>query len=334
MGILEQHRLSLRLTPVPTGELFVATQLSSPIYAWKAGLFHEIFPGRGTLPTKENVRTWVRDGVREVFLDKTDVEAIRSNLETALVRATRGLSIGEPKENGTRALKLMALNLRSLYAQPHNDDSLMLQFQSTQNMGKFLLENRRLQAGFFHELANEPFHFTILQPMLSSLVLLGFLQSTHLFHEKEMETLFLTSYLKDIGMGLIPEDKYDVKGLSPEEQRLFTQHSEFSHDLLDGRVPLTKNQLNIIRHHHFLNEKLKQILSPDKSAPHEGEMVYGLESTLVSAADLVVAMTSARPYRSPITLFQGLELIRKMIADDHPQEFRALVVFLKQFFRN
>ena len=44
-------------------------------------------------------------------------------------------------------------------------------------------------------------------------------------------------------------------------------------------------------------------------------------------------MTSSRPYRQGLTTYQSLELIRKMIADDYPQEFRALVVYLRQFFK-
>ena len=63
-------------------------------------------------------------------------------------------------------------------------------------------------------------------------------------------------------------------------------------------------------------------------------MAFGLESTLVAVADVIVAMTSQRPYRQGLTVYQSLELVRKMIADEYPQEFRALVVYLRQFFRN
>jgi HD-GYP domain-containing protein (c-di-GMP phosphodiesterase class II) len=45
-------------------------------------------------------------------------------------------------------------------------------------------------------------------------------------------------------------------------------------------------------------------------------------------------MTNDRPYRRGQSLYQSLELIKKMMADDYPQEFKALVVFLKQFFKN
>ena len=330
---LIQHRLALKLRPVLIGELYLASKLSGPVYIWKEGLFVEAIPSSSEPPPKDSIQALMRGGHREVYLIESDIRNIRENLDFALVRVTRALSVGEPRENGARALKLMALNLTSLYDDPHDDELLMKQFQSTQNMGKFLIENKKLQATFFHDVAKENFHFTILQPMMSSILLLGFLQSTHMFHEREIETLFLTSYMKDIGIGIIPEEKYDIKGLNLSDQKLFAQHAEFSHDILEGRIPLTKNQLNIIRHHHFLNERLKKILHKSKHHGESDQMAFGLESTLVAVADILVAMTTNRPYRQNMTVFQSMELIRKMIADEYPQEFRALVVFLKNFFR-
>jgi HD-GYP domain-containing protein (c-di-GMP phosphodiesterase class II) len=60
----------------------------------------------------------------------------------------------------------------------------------------------------------------------------------------------------------------------------------------------------------------------------------GIESTLVAVFDILVAMTNDRPYRKGLSLYQSLEVIKKMMADEYPQEFKALVVFLKQFFKN
>lgn len=68
--------------------------------------------------------------------------------------------------------------------------------------------------------------------------------------------------------------------------------------------------------------------------PSVEAMGFGIESTLVAVTDILVAMTSQRPYRQSLTVYQSLELVRKMIADEYPQEFRALVVYLRQFFKN
>jgi HD-GYP domain-containing protein (c-di-GMP phosphodiesterase class II) len=330
---IDQHRLSLKLRPILVGELYLARKLRHPVFIFKNGTFYPVVNAE-SIPTKEQIQTLIKNSHKEVYIFPEDVGEIKKNLETALIKVTRSLSVGDPLENGTKDLKLLSLNLGGLYQNPHNDELLMLQFQSSQNLSKFLLENKKYQPYFFQNLIKENFHFTLSQPMLSSLLLLSFLQSIHLFHDKEVENLFLASYLKDIGIAMIPGDKYDLKTLTTRDQDLFADHADFSFDLLEGRIPLSKNYLTLIKHHHFLNDKMKELLQKEKKKKQEPEIIFGLESTLVAVFDILVAMTNDRPYRKGMSLYQALELIKKMMADDYPQEFKALVVFLKQFYKN
>lgn len=329
---MKQHRLGLKLRPILVGELYLARKLKHSVYVYKNGLFSPVM-NEGSVPSKELIGVLIKNQHKEVYIYPDDLTEIKKNLEGALTKLTRSLSVGDPVENGTKDIKLLSLNLGGLYQNPHSDELLMLQFQSSQNLSKFLLENKKFQSHYYHNLQKESFHFTVSQPMLSSLLLLSFLQSIHLFHDKEIENLFLASYLKDIGLSMIPEEKYDLKTLNDRDQDLFANHADFSSDLLDGRVPLSKNYLTIIKNHHFLNEKLKEIISKDKKGK-EPDTILGIESTLVSVFDILVAMTNDRPYRKGMTLFQSLELIKMMMADDYPQEFKALVIFLKQFYKN
>lgn len=329
---IDQHKLSLQLRPILVGELFLAKKLKKAAYIFKDQLFVEIIK-ESQVPTKDLITKLIKENIREVFISFEDYKDIKSQLEQALIKLTRSLSVGDPIENGTKHLKLLSLNMSGLYQDPHNDELLMLQVQSTQNLSKFLLENKKFQPNFFQNLTHENFHFTITQPLLSSVLLLSFLQAIHLFHDKEIESLFLTSYVKDLGFSIIPEMKYDQKILSPHDQNLFAQHADFSHDLLDGRIPLSKNYLNIIKYHHFLNDRMKEVITKEKRDHSNQDMVFGLEIVLVSVFDMLVAMTNPRPYRRPMSLYQSLEIIKRMIADDYPQEFKALVIFLKQFFR-
>jgi hypothetical protein len=328
----DQHRLSLKLRPILVGELYLARKLKHPVFIFKNGVFYPVV-NEGFLPSKDQINSLIKNFHREVYVYPEDIQEIKNNLESALIKVTRSLSVGDPIENGTKDLKLLSLNLGGLYQNLHNDELLMLQFQSTQNLSKFMLDNKKYQPLFFQNLIRENFHFTLSQPMLSSLLLLSFLQSIHLFHDKEVENLFLASYFKDIGIAMIPGDKYDLKTLTTRDQELFANHADFSFDLLEGRIPLSKNYLTIIKHHHFLNDKMKEFLQKEKKKKKEPEIIFGIESTLVSVFDILVAMTSDRPYRKGMSLYQSLELIKKMMADDYPQEFKALVIFLKQFYK-
>lgn len=329
----DHHKLSLKLRPVLVGELYLARKLKHPVYIFKDGVFLPVIP-EGAVPNKDQINGLIKNLHKQVYVYREDLDLIKKNLETALIKITRSLSVGDPLENGTKDIKLLSLNMGGLYQNPHSDELLMLQFQSSQNLTKFLMENKKHQSYFFQSLARENFHFTVAQPMLSSILLLSFLQSIHLFHDKEVENLFLASYLKDIGISLIPDIKYDEKTLTKKDRDLFASHADFSFDLLEGRIPLSKNYLNIIKHHHFLNDRIKNLLDKDHKADPDNEMIMGLESTLVAVFDILVAMTNARPYRKDLSLYQSLEVIKRMMADEYPQEFKALVIFLKQFFKN
>lgn len=328
-----QNRIALKLGPIFVGELYLSRKLKNPVYIFDNGLFIKVIEAE-SIPTKEQIINLTKRNFKEVYIHSEDAETIKKNLQTALLKITRSLSVGDPVENGTKDLKLLSLNLGGLYKNPHSDDLLMLQFQSSQNLSKFLLENKKYQSSLFQNLAKENFHFTLTQPILSSMLLLSFLQSIHLFSDREIENLFLTSYLKDIGLSMIPSDKYDLNTLSKRDKELFADHADFSFDLLQGRVPLSKSYLNIIKNHHFLNDKMKDIILKNPYDHSETQLIFGIETTMVSIFDMLVAMISDRPYRKGMTLFQAMEIIKKTMADEYPQEFKALVIFFRQFFKN
>ncbi len=331
------HRLNLKLKPILVGELHLARKLEYPVYIFRDGVFVPVI-NEGTVPSKDQITKLIKNSYKEVFVYESDKEQIKSNLRSALVKITRSISLGDPLENGTKGIKLLTMNLANLYSNPHDNELLTVQFQNSQNLSKFFLENKKILPIIFQNqfkgLSQNNFHFTLSQPMLSSILLLAFLQSSHLFHEKEIENLFLTSYLKDIGYSIIPESKYDLKTLSSKDKDLFANHANFSFDLLEDRIPLAKNYLEIIRNHHFLNDRIKAIALGNRHFANNDEMMMGLESTLVAVFDILVAMISERPYRRALSLYQSLEVIKRMMADEYPQEFKALVVFLKNFFKN
>lgn len=133
-----QHRLNLRLKSILAGELFLARKLNNPVYIFQNGAF-QVFLDQGTIPDKEQIGELIKTGHREVFVFPDDHERIKNNLQQALIKVTRSLSVGEPTENGSKNIKLLSLNMGELYSNPHSDDLLMLQFQSTQSLSKFLI---------------------------------------------------------------------------------------------------------------------------------------------------------------------------------------------------
>lgn len=327
---IERHRLPLELRPLFVGQLSITDALRKSAYAFQDGSFIKVLsPNEGI--TSDFIRSYARDISSEIFIHESDFNELHEQLRERLLKLTRSLSIGDPKKNSAKHAHLLSLQMSNLYQDPFNDELLSGQFQSGQNLSSLLLNNKDIHKGLYHSVAKQGHHYTIAQPMLSSILLLSFLQSTGLFSEKETQSLFMASYFKDIGMSFIPREKFELADLNDFDRKVFSEHAENSMKILAGRTPLAGNHLELIKNHHYLNYKIQALAANAKYIPSEG-VISGVESAMVSAIDILVAMTSHRPYRKAASIYQALELLKKVLTDEHPQEFRSLVIFLKQFF--
>ena len=135
-SFVDHHKLSLKLKPILVGELHLAKKLNNPAYIFRSGLFIPII-NEGSTPTRDIINTLIKNSFHEVFVFEDDLAEIKKNLETALIKITRSLSVGDPIENGTKDIKLLSLNLGGLYRNPHNDELLMLQFQTINPFSSF-----------------------------------------------------------------------------------------------------------------------------------------------------------------------------------------------------
>lgn len=327
---LEKHRLALKLRPIFVGQLSITDALRKSAYAFNDGTFLRVLmPNEGI--TADFIKTYAKETSSEIYIHDEDYAELNNRLSEKLVKLTRSLSIGDPQKNGAKHAHLLSLQMANLYHDPFNDQLLSSQFQSGQNLSNLLINNRDIHKSLYQSVTKQGHHYTIAQPLLSSILLISFIQSTGLFSEKEAQSLFMTSYFKDIGMSFVPREKFELAHLSDFDKKVFSDHSENSMKLLSGRVPLANHQLELIRNHHYLNYKIQALAANTKYVPKE-DLITGLESALLSALDILVAMTNDRPYRKASSAFHALELLKKVMSDDHPQEFKSLVVFLRQFF--
>ena len=131
-------------------------------------------------------------------------------------------------------------------------------------------------------------------------------------------------------MSFIPREKFELANLSDFDKKLFADHADNSMRILEGRLPFNQSQLNLIKNHHYLNYKIQSLANKDSYFAEE-EFLSGIESALMSSIDLLVAMTNDRPYRKADSPYKALELLKKVISDEYPQEFKALVLFIKNF---
>ncbi|MBT4790529.1 MAG: hypothetical protein HON90_03080, partial [Halobacteriovoraceae bacterium] len=254
MTPIQMHRLALKLKPIFIGRLFIIESLQHPGFHYDNGQFVKILESEEGI-TSEFISDFAKNYSREIFISNEDFNLLSSKLKEELTKLTRSLSIGDIKKNAIKHSNLLSMQMNSLYEDPYNDSLLTNQFQNSKNLSTLLLANKNIHKPVFENIKNSNYHYILTQPLLSSILLLSFIQSLKLFNEKEIEGLFLTSYFKDVGLSFIPREKFEQAHLSKFDKQFFSRHAENSMAILDGRVPLNTTQLNIIKNHHFLNYK-------------------------------------------------------------------------------
>lgn len=315
--------LPIRLRRVTPKELTVHETYLCPVYVQEKGLFTKVLQ-KSQLLDKDELKKILLSCNGRIYTDAQGQQDLIEYLQEELRSHSRKLSIGNPQDNARKIVTYLTLNSRYLYEDPTDDMKLNLQYQSARGLFYFLLANIDFHPTLYKEFIAQKFHYVIAQPFLSSLLLVGIMKQTRAFNDKEMESLFIASYFKDIGMGLLSKKMYDNPNLSNQEKEILKKHPKYSSQILAGRIPINSNGLKIIEGHHNVS-----VLNPDHKAAN---VISGVETTLVNVTDIIAAMISERPYRAAATLFSSLELVKNLMINNSPLEFKAIVSHFKRFF--
>lgn len=326
---LERHRLLLSLYKVPVERLIFLTSTSEPVYIYLSSSFFEVLKSNSKI-TLETVKDIFQQSNGSIYLHKKDYEKLLENMQSGLVKLARSMSMGSPLTNGKRNADALTMNLELLYKDPYSEKLLNTQIQSIKNFSTFLFSNKNIQNELYRHVEKSRANYIHSHPLLSSILLLSFFQEEKLFHEKEIQSLFIANYFKDIGLSFLPSEVLEKKVLTQDDKNLISIHAETSLDILKGRMQLTRNHMLLIKNHHYFNRIVKQKLGeelPDETT----QLVVGVETILLNAIDVIVAMTHKRPYREALTLFQALDFVKKVMPDEFSQEFKSLVQFINKF---
>ncbi len=324
--IIKRQKLPLKLVPIFVTKLALIDSLEENAYAFHEGLFRVVLE-EDEIILSDFIKEYISEVGEEIFISYKDYEILKEETTKELTRLTRSLSIGDIGRNSLKQTNLLTFQMDSLYADPFNNTLLNNQFQGAQNLTNVLLNTDSLDKTLYQKFDKLDHHYILKQPMVSSIMLLAFLKEIKTFSDRENESLFLTSYFKDIGMSFLSREVWNSSNLDEFNQSALSNHAENSLKILEGRIPLNKKYLNIIRNHNHLNAKVNNNISDEE------EIIYGAETVIVNAIDVLVAMINSRPYRSSYSPFKALEFLKILMADDYPQEYKAIVKFVLKFLQ-
>lgn len=329
MDIFRTSHLAMELIAVTIRELFYLQSSPVDIYVFRDSEFHRLIR-KGAYIDVKFIKKIIEDGHNNIFVRSKYrhllVEAQQENLRTL----ARSFSMGDSYENAKKLLNLVSLNLRYLFEDPTNDETLNLQYQSLKILFNFLFRYTKKHEDIYKYFVNQGHHYIFAQPFLSSLFLIGILKTAHIYSQKDIENLFITSYFKDIGMCAIPVEKFDEENLSDNDKEILSKHPINSVIILKGRLPLPPNFFEVIESHHGFS-LLKRELGTEPNFK-DNLQITGIETILVNITDIIAAMISTRPYREAESLYDALKLVSEMISPQYPTEFKLIVGYFRNFF--
>jgi response regulator RpfG family c-di-GMP phosphodiesterase len=326
--LLKQNSLAFDLHPLDLRVISALKIAPCDIFTFRNEEF-DIALYKGSRLNSSTIKSKILSGNVNFFVKYADYPLLKEQVRENLRQLSRSLSIGEPIEKLSEQMYLATIHLGLLYDDPTDEMALETQYQSILTLAQNLGHHYKLIPKLYVNLSNQNFHYIHAQPMLSSLLLICFLKFTYHFNEKEMENLFITSYFKDIGMSLVPRESLKKEKLSLKEKMAFHNHGQYSLNILQGKIPLSNVYLGIIKHHHS-----HSLIKPDQNGLSlDIDSLTGVETLLVSTMDTIAAMTSNRPYRSKMTFYEALSVIKALMANQYSQEFKYLVSFFQTFFK-
>lgn len=315
---LYNNNLLLKLNPVSLRSLITLKVLPCNLYSQENYSF-QVVARTGDLFTKDHAKQLFLKGYRHFFIHEEEQPNYIDAHRTELLKTARSLSVGNATQKVHHNIELLNKGLHLLYLNPTDDEMLQQQQRSVHNLSQFLMSEKGIIKKIYRSQNITPERYLYQQPINSSILLLGMLKFIKVFNSHDVHNLFMTSYLKDIGMSLIPSELEIKEKLTISELEILKGHASHSSDILSGRINLDNNYLSIIENHHHITD------------PYNKESVsIGVESILINVIDIFVAMTSARPYRDAQSPYLALEKIKELMLPRYATEFKYLVHFLKK----
>lgn len=325
-----EHQIGLLVTPVSIRQFYCLTYLFEDAYIYKEGHYLKIFDAEKSINTKEIDKLSIQ-GILVIYVGAKDFLEIKTKLYANLQEATRKLSIGDAIVSGQDYVSSLLENLALLYEDYHDQGLLALIYHTAPSFCQYLQNNKKNIGTLYKHVIKSNQQYIFKQPILSSLFLAMYLAENNLFNPKEAQDIFVLSLLKDIGMCFVPRHSWNKKVLDPYEQEALSLHAINSVQLLKDRIPIHPTGLQIIEHHHFQNDSVRNFLQ-NKKMEQDQQLIHGIETAIIALTDLIVAMNTHRPYRKTYPISVIKKVVSLIMKDLYPIEEKSLIKFVDFFF--
>jgi putative nucleotidyltransferase with HDIG domain len=236
--------------------------------------------------------------VREI-----DSELLRGALAASLPRVMANQRV-TPIERSKTAYSIAAKVLTPIFAREHtlDHDGLLLTHQAIDAItGSLVADEEMVWAMVATMQKHMATHTHAINTAVYGIVLARFI---HFGTPDEIRDVARGGMLHDIGKNRVPRTVLDKPApLDPTEWQIMRSHAKSGHDMVVRALGYPPSYAHIIAEHH---ERC------DGSGYPAGRMASGiaLDSQLVAIVDAFDALTTRRVYKTPVSAFDALHLMR------------------------
>jgi len=211
--------------------------------------------------------------------------------------------------------------MRGLLQDPSSKEDVKQSKRIVDSAAEFILSNPDVLAHHLELSSVDYYTYTHSVDVMTYSIMLG--KRIGLKDGEEIGNLGQGALLHDIGKTYVDQAINQKNGpLTDEEFTEMKKHPGYGYDALKKTDELSKQALEIVRHHH---EDLKGTGYPDGLDSDR----IGIEVRIVTVADIFNALTTRRVYRKAFQNFQALKMMKETVGEKIDRRvFREFVKML------
>ncbi len=298
---------------VPTTTLRVNELVDFDLYLPSALHDHPVLYREQQLPFDDEARQRLaRQGVAELWIRNNDEAAYQAYVEAHLKDLLCDPSI--PLEAKSEMLYSSAQFLvKDVLSDPRAGDVISRSGNLVEAMVGHMLREPSAFASLMRITSYD--YYTYTHSVNVCVFSLSLARRVGFNDEKELRRFGIGALLHDVGKSRIDDSVLNVRGkLSPEQWNIMRKHPVYGHEILIDQRVQDRLMLTVTRHHH---EKLTGNGYPDGLEAREIEPLV----RITTIADIFDALTTRRSYKSALTSFPALKLMREQMSDELDRDF-------------
>jgi HD-GYP domain-containing protein (c-di-GMP phosphodiesterase class II) len=299
----DSDALAAQFICVPLSVFRIQQSVSVNLYCLPEGAAHPVLYRSPSIPlTVRDIEDLKDRGQRALYVANADFNAFGNDLSDSLQAALDDSAI--PAEERFSFLQsATAAEVNAAFNAIKCDRAVSLAHDLSKQISHLLAQSTIVPRKLFAMVRHDFYTFTHVTNVASFATLLA--ERVGFTDPAEREQITAGALLHDIGKRFIPATLLTKKGtLSDAEWKTIREHPQRGYEDLCEREDLSEGQLMMIYSHH---ERIDGQGYPVGLLGHE----IHPWARLLAVVDVFDAITSPRPYRTPMKLAEGLEYLER-----------------------